>query len=740
MAKMFNNSVLLAAVILCAPAWGQRRVAMGDWPDERGPYRDGTSKETGLPDKWSLSGENLLWRVPYGGRSAPIVLGNHLIVQNPVGRGADEQERVMALDPETGKVIWEYRFNVFQSDAPAHRVGWASPVGDTETGNIYAIGAGAYVIALSKDGKLLWHRDIGEEWGAFTTHGGRMASPIIDGNLLIISAAVSNWGTESNRSQRFIALDKRTGETVYVANPGGRPYDTAYAVPTVATIEGQRMLICGLGDGGVYAMKPQTGEKLWGVVLAKRGINTGVAVDGKYVIVSHGDENIDSTQRGMIAAVDATQRGDIKTFKWKVEGIMFPFSSPIIDGDRVYQIDDGSKMEGFDVNTGKELWKQQLGSVQEAPPVFADGKIYVGTDSGKFFILRPHQDRVEVLSEVTMPVSKYSCCSSEGVSEQVLAGPAISHGRVFIVSSDAVYAIGAKKPAALKGYAVDEPAEKGEGPATWVQVTPTELTLKPGQTVKLHARLFDAKGRFLREDTTAAWLLDGLKGSVTAGSYTVANDQMDQAGTIKATVGGISGVARARVTRSIPFTETFESYPDGAVPPGWINATAGHFRVTTLEGKKVFEKAPDETLFKRIRLFLGSSDWSNYTVEADVRANMKRRQLGDIGIIAQRYTFVMYGNNQQVKIEPWEPEVQRTVTKDYEWKQDKWYHLKLRVENMPDGKVRAQGKVWPTGDPEPAAWTLEKVDPIGNHEGPVGVFADAQFGAYLANLKVTANQ
>lgn len=124
----------------------------------------------------------------------------------------------------------------------------------------------------------------------------------------------------------------------------------------------------------------------------------------------------------------------------------------------------------------------------------ADGKIYVGTDSGKFYILRPHSDKVDVLSEVTMPISKYSCCSEEGVPEQVLAGPAISHGGVFIVSSDAVYAIGPKKATTLRGCVVDEPAEKAEGAPAWLQVTPTELVLKPGQTVKLHARLFDDKG------------------------------------------------------------------------------------------------------------------------------------------------------------------------------------------------------------------------------------------------------
>jgi hypothetical protein len=112
---------------LSISAQSPRGVAVGDWPEMRGPNRDGVSKETGLIDKWTPNGENFLWRVPYGGRLAPIVVGNRLYLQNPSGRGVNMQERLMALDVDTGKVIWEYKFNEFQTDVPPHRIGWASP-------------------------------------------------------------------------------------------------------------------------------------------------------------------------------------------------------------------------------------------------------------------------------------------------------------------------------------------------------------------------------------------------------------------------------------------------------------------------------------------------------------------------------------------------------------------------------------------------------------------------------------
>ena len=131
---------------------------------------------------------------------------------------------------------------------------------------------------------------------------------------------------------------------------------------------------------------------------------------------------------------------------------------------------------------------------------------------------------------------------------------------------------------------------------------------------------------------------------------------------------------------------------------------------------------------------------SNYTVEADVRGTTRRRQMSDLGVTAQRYSLVMYGNAQELKIESWEPETHRSAHVPFEWKADTWYHLKLRVENMPDGKVRARGKAWPTGQPEPAAWMIEKIDPIGNHKGAPGFFIDAEFGAYIDNISVSTNK
>ena len=114
--------------------------------------------------------------------------------------------------------------------------------------------------------------------------------------------------------------------------------------------------------------------------------------------------------------------------------------------------------------------------------------------------------------------------------------------------------------------------------------------------------------------------------------------------------------------------------------------------------------------------------------------------MADVGVTVQRYSLVLYGTTQKLKLEPWEPETQRSVVVPFEWKPDAWYTIKLRVENLPNGQVRARGKAWPAGGPEPAAWQIDKTDPIGNRQGAPGFFIDAEFGAYIDNLKLTPNE
>ena len=143
-----------------------------------------------------------------------------------------------------------------------------------------------------------------------------------------------------------MAFDKRSGQTMWVSSPGGRPFDTTYSPPVVGDINGTRLLIAGGGDGTMHALKAQTGEPVWKYVISKRGLNTGAVLKGTTAIISHSEENLNTSEMGLLAAIDATATGDIGQgqIKWSKTGFQGGFSSPVIDGDRFYQIDNGANL------------------------------------------------------------------------------------------------------------------------------------------------------------------------------------------------------------------------------------------------------------------------------------------------------------------------------------------------------------------------------------------------------------
>ncbi len=747
--KTFSALRVWIAAALLAPA---DVLSGSDWPDWRGPARTGVSTEKGLPEKWSPSGENLAWRVPYGGRSAPVAFGDHLYLQNTSGMGAEMQERVMCFNADTGKLLWEHRYNLFNSDAPPHRIAWASPAVDPATGNLFAISGGGLLMSLSKDGTLLWERSLAEEFGMWTTHGGRMSSPIVDGDQVVVSGLTFVWGQHAGGAHRFLALDKASGRTNWISAPEGRPTDTIYANPFVADVNGVRTFFSGGSDGAMHALKIHTGEPIFNWRVSQRGLNTAALVLGTDLIVTHSEENIGTSEMGMVAAVPTTSKGTLtdKDARWLVRGVQAGYASPVSDGERLYLLDNGGVLIAVDLKTGKQLWSEGLGTIAKASPVYADGKLYIGTENtgdagGKFYIIRPTAEKAVILDQDWLGTPQKS--------ELIIAAPIIARGRVYVTSMDALYAIGPKgSPAKLSGAVAGTEGRVGapEGAApTTALVTPTELMLKPGESVDLAVKLFDANANPIGgAPASATWTVENLKGTVVNGKFTADAAAGAQAGVVKAAVGGVTGTARIRVIPDLPWTFDFENV--GEVPPTfWINAT-GKYAVRDVEknGNKVLVKLAENpfAFAKRTRPFFGPTDLHDITIEADVRALERRRQMGDVGIVAQRYELVLFGSHQRLELQPWQPEVARTQRVEYKWEKDKWYTMKLEVQNLDKGRVRARGKVWPKGDPEPAAWTIERIDPIGNVKGSAGIYADAPSNPaggseiYYDNIKVYKNK
>ncbi len=726
---MRRKLLIIVAVLIVAPV-----LAASQWPESRGPHRDGTSSERNLPTRWSPAGENLAWTLPMGGRSAPVVHGNRLYLQtNTTGDVSTTQERLVAVDVTTGKVLWERQLSQYLSDVPQHRIAWASPAVDPATGNIFIFTISAELVAFNPAGEKLWTRSLPEEYGAITTHGGRTTSPIVEGNLLILNTLLQGWGDLGRPGNRYFAFDKTTGQTVWVSAPQPRHYDTNYSSPIVATIDGVRQMIVGGTDGAFHGLQLNTGKPIWRLEVSKRAILGSPVLRGTTLYVTHGEENMDTTAMGMVAAVDLTGKsGEIPltALQWNTHGFMPTFSSPVLDGNRLYVVDNGAILEAFDTQTGKQLWERTLGTLQKGSATLADGKLYVGTENGKFYILQPSATGVEVLDEDML--------GQAGEPEVIVATPIVAGGRVYVTSMERLYAIGPKAPVAVPAAPRVAPQAASTAAPAQVQVFPYEALLDPGQAQAFSVKLFDAKGAFIREAKGAevTWTVDQLAGTVDAnGRYTAPKE--GSAGYVKAAVGGVTGQARVRVIPALPWAIDFEGMK--TTPSWWISNLKGSPR--ELEGNTALVRPRDDTVGRRTKFLMGKPDWSDYTVEVDVRGVEMRRQRGDVGIINQRYILMLFGNNQKIELQPWQAANEMTVSVDnFTWPVNTWYRMKLRVQNRPDGTTLVQGKVWPAAEAEPSAWTIEKVDTIPHRAGAPGLYGDGISDVFFDNFKVYRNQ
>lgn len=719
-------------IILFAAGLGPALLA-SDWTESRGPSRDGTSPERNLPSRWSPSGENLAWTLPFGGRSTPVIHGNRLYLQTTTsGDVSLTQERLVAVDAASGRVLWDHKVSQYLSDVPQHRAAWASPAVDPATGNIFMFTVSAELLAFSPQGAVLWKRSLPEEYGAITTHGGRTTSPIVEGNMVILNTLLQGWGDLARPGNRYFAFDKATGQTIWISAPQSRHYDTNYSSPIVVDVNGVRQLIVGGTDGVFHGIKVNTGQPVWSLEVSKRAILNSPLFRDNTVYIAHGEENIDTTEMGMIAAVDATGTGVLTgaAIKWKTHNFMPTFASPVMDAERLYGMDNSGILGAFDLKTGKELWTKVLGTLQKGSPTLADGKLYVGTENGKFYILRPGATGVEVLDEDVL--------GTPGTPEPIIAAPAVANGRVYVTSMEHVYAIGPKQPVTAPSAARPPAPAAAPGAPAAVQVFPYEALLNTGETQAFTVRLFDANGRFIREAKAGEvqWATDQLAGAIGADGRFVAPGD-GAAGYVKATVGTITGQARVRVIPPLPWSFDFDGMK--ATPAWWTSNLKALPR--ELDGSGVLVRPRDDTVGRRTKLMMGRPDWSDYTVEADVRGLEMRRQRGDVGLINQRYVLMLFGNNQKLELQPWQAANEMTVSvANLTWPLNAWYRMKLRVQNRPDGTTLAQGKVWPRDQAEPAAWTIEKVDRIPHRAGAPGLYGDGISDVFFDNFKVYKNQ
>lgn len=701
-----------------------------DWANWRGPESSGVSRESGLPGDL----EDVLWmKKDVSCRSTPIVMNDKVYIVSKVGEGADEQERVVCLDAKNGDIVWEHRFGIFFTPIVSIRLGWTVPVGDPETGNVYAHGTQGLLFCFDGDtGDVRWEKSLTEEFGRITGYGGRVTSPIVDGDLVIIGMISSNWGAHGGGGVRFLAFNKNDGELVWWTTTGIRPSNTYRCVPVVTTINGQRILISGGGDGNLHAFQVSTGKKVWSFEFGNGAMNPAPVVDGNLLYAAHGEEIPGRATVGRVACLDIS--GSEPEIVWEKDGIEFKYPSPMLEGGKLFLPDRQGRLYCFDAKTGERLWRAKFGRNCTGSPAYGDGKIYLSSVHGYFHILDAN-NRGRRLSR-----KRFQPADPE-FDVEVQGSAAIANGCVYFGTTEEFYCLGKYKKTQVEiPSRPGAPADNPTGEPAQLQVIPAEVTLKAGERIDFKAKLFDANGRFIKETPVELKLaamkrgpglgqgvtLPVLKGQIDGASYTAPEIAGGQSGSILATAGGLQASVRIRQTASLPYEEDFESTGPGLIPGGWTNTQLRYVTKKLDDGNTVLMKTASIAVpfYRQWYAFSGTPDMAGYTISADVMGEKVRDNLPNMGVTAHRYILQLVGNEQKLRVSAWDavPRVAQEI--DFAWQPNTWYRLKLKVD-VQAGHAHVMGKVWQKGEAEPADWALKLNDNNPNSSGSPGLYGSA---------------
>lgn len=752
MHSAFIRSIL--GLLCLAPA-----LSANDWPLWRGPLQTGVSLEhySGL----GKLDETPAWTYVSRSRGCPVIADGKVFSFGYRGEKEELVELLTCLDEKTGKQLWEVEIKDFISDTVYNRYAIGSPTVDLETRRVYLLTAYGVFGCWDFDGKELWRHSLMEDMGRLTFPNSKVGCPVIEGDLVIIRGITANWGADGPAADRFYGYDKMTGELVWSATPGEiPPTDSSFSTPVFETRDGRRVFYSNTGCGNLIAINARNGKVLWRYKACKVGINaTPVLHGGDKVIVIHGDENVDTADKGRMTAVKLPEKFSdtqiimdpaVDKAAWAANEIWrndesAASSSPILVGDVLYQINDGGAISAINVKTGEKIWTAKVSNGNtHSSPCYADGLIFAPLMEGKLFVLKAETG--EVLQSIQL---KGNC----------IGAAAVCNGRVYVHSTETLYAFNIQN----SGIKVDSaPAAEMPkvGPPTSLQIIPSEFVIAPGEKASFRLRTVDAMGFPIAEVKNAAWetfvpptakVKAKIEDATFEGDTLIAKaDAKAGAGAFKATLDGLSGVMRGRVLLKPPFKEEFSSFQlteeqaqEGirfSYPPlPWIGARF-KFDVREEAGEKVFAKTFDRLIFQRATVFIGSSDLKNYTIQADIMTDGNRRVKSDVGVINQRYAFVLKGNANVLEISSNFERLTRTTP--FKVEAGMWYVIKATVKDKGDGSGSVMAKVWPRGEAEPEAWTLEADVPMLHRQGSPGIFGftpQNQKRVFVDNVIVTPN-
>lgn len=414
MPPTMKSRLLTAMAALGATA----SASASDWPQWRGPQRDGVSQESGLLKRWPAGGPKLLWQVDDigDGFSTPSVAGTRIYLMSNRGM---ENEFVQALSTEDGKPIWTTRVGNVGNPAqePPYPKARSTPTVDGDS--IYALGSDDDFVCLeAKTGKIRWQKSLRKEFGGTPGEWAYAESPLVDGDIVVV--------TPGGEQATMVALSKKTGAVIWKsAVPGGDPAE--YTSAAVVHGGGRKQYVQYVKKG-LVGVDAKTGQFLWRYSEVAKGpaqYFSPVARDG---YVYGGALSVG----GGLVRLKAEGGGVAAEQVYFERGLPNGIGGAVLVGDTLYGVVPSRAsraLAAVEFTTGKVKWKAEdfgRGSI-----TYAEGHLYFHDEEGDVRLVEVSPEAFREKGRFTPPAPPKRTTSG-GFADKAYAFPVIADGRLYI--------------------------------------------------------------------------------------------------------------------------------------------------------------------------------------------------------------------------------------------------------------------------------------------------------------------
>ncbi len=385
-------------------------VARADnWPQWRGPNRDGISNETGLLKQWPADGPPLAWKTKGAGNGySSIVISNGKLYTMGL-RG--DREFIVAFDVATGKEAW----------ATAHGKAFRNDQGDGPRGTptvdgdrVYALGGNGDLTALdARTGKLVWTKNILQEFGGSNITWGISESPLVLGNKILVNAG----GSDAS----IVALNKSDGSVIWKSQSDKPGYSSAIPL----SLNGLTQVVFFTGRRAV-GLDANDGRLLWEYRKPANGTANAATP------VARGNRVFISSDYGTGGGVVEIKPDNTAQEIWFSNQMRNHHSSSVLIGDYLYGF-SGSFLTAMKFDTGEMGWRDR--SVGKGSLVYADGHLYCFSENGVVGL-------VEVSPAGYKEKGRFRIQQD---SQPTWSHPVVAGGRLYLRDQDTIYAYDVKE-------------------------------------------------------------------------------------------------------------------------------------------------------------------------------------------------------------------------------------------------------------------------------------------------------